>query len=352
MKKKSNLFVVIFAWLFAFLAVGAVLAVWTWNYAVKPADAVNPKTLSLHVPSGMSVREVSDILENKEIIHSWLFLYLAARYNVFSDGDVFTLKSGDYELSSAMPLKEIMATLQTGLTENIKVSIPEGLTMRKTATLVEEAGICDSTRFLECCVSRKLLNEYHISAENLEGYLFPDTYFFTENMEPEAVVRIFLDTFFEKLGSIAALNNVSREKLHEIVILASIVEREYRDPEDAPMIASVFVNRLEHKIGLESCATIEYILTEIEGKPHPKRITYQDLESDNPYNTYKWRGLPPGPIANPGLVALAAAAEPAKTDYYYFVLSNKADGKHTFTKSLEEHNKAKNLYLKDAPARR
>ena len=130
------------------------------------------------------------------------------------------------------------------------------------------------------------------------------------------------------------------------MILASIVEREYRVEEEAPLIASVFTNRLRLGIGLESCATLAYIITEIQHKPHPEYITLEDKGIDSPYNTYKWAGLPPGPIANPGRVALDAAFHPARTDYLYFVLRDPEEGKHYFSRDLDAHNKAKNLYLK------
>ena len=114
----------------------------------------------------------------------------------------------------------------------------------------------------------------------------------------------------------------------------------------APLIASVFRNRLKHNIGLESCATVEYIITEIEGRPHPGFITGQDLKIDSPYNTYKWAGLPPGPISNPGLVALDAAMHAPQTDYYYFLLKDPSKGEHHFSRSLIGHNEAKRFYLK------
>ena len=128
--------------------------------------------------------------------------------------------------------------------------------------------------------------------------------------------------------------------------MASIVEREYRRKEEAPLIASVFYNRLRYNIGLESCATLAYIITDIEDKPHPEYLTVEDKHIDSPYNTYKWAGLPPGPIANPGLVALEAAVRPPKTDYYYFVLKDPATGEHYFSEDLQEHNWAKYTYLK------
>jgi UPF0755 protein len=140
------------------------------------------------------------------------------------------------------------------------------------------------------------------------------------------------------------------ETLHEKLIVASIVEREYRRPEEASLIASVFYNRLKHNIGLESCATLEYIITDLEDRPHPKYLTAEDKRINSPYNTYKWAGLPPGPISNPGRVALEAALRPARTGYYYFVLKNPETGQHFFSESLKQHNWAKYLYLKQVGA--
>jgi UPF0755 protein len=128
--------------------------------------------------------------------------------------------------------------------------------------------------------------------------------------------------------------------------MASIVEREYRVAEEAPLIASVFYNRLDRNIGLESCATLEYIITEIQQKAHPEYITLDDERIDSPFNTYKWAGLPPGPISNPGKTALEAAFHPASTGYLYFVLRDAASGRHFFSRDLNEHNQAKYLYVK------
>jgi UPF0755 protein len=124
------------------------------------------------------------------------------------------------------------------------------------------------------------------------------------------------------------------------------VEREYRVDQEAPLIASVFYNRIQRNMGLESCATLEYIITEIQQKAHPEYITIEDEKLDSPYNTYKWAGLPPGPISNPGRTALEAAFQPARTSYLYFVLRDAQSGRHYFSRNLNEHNQAKYLYLK------
>jgi UPF0755 protein len=156
-----------------------------------------------------------------------------------------------------------------------------------------------------------------------------------------------VETFFERLEEVEpGWRSLGGGKLLEKVILASIVEREYQLTEEAPLIASVFENRRRLGIGLESCATIAYIITEIQHLPHPEYITLEDKGIDSPYNTYKWAALPPGPISNPGRVALDAAFHPARTDYLYFVLRDPEAGKHYFSKDLDAHNKAKKLYLK------
>ena len=147
-----------------------------------------------------------------------------------------------------------------------------------------------------------------------------------------------VENFFEKIKSISNLSEKSPAEINEIVKLASIVEREYRVTEEAPLIASVFKNRLRYNIGLYSCATVEYIVTEIQGLPHPERILYEHTHIDNPYNTYIYAGLPPTAISNPGLVSLEASTNTPKTDYYFFQVNNPEKGTHVFTKTLEEHN--------------
>ncbi len=350
MKGKFSFILVIIAWLFALGAIACVVAVAFCFHSISPVtDSENEREYELHVPAGMSIREVSQELAEEGLIHSEYAFYYAARFNVFDRSKSFNLKSGVYTVKSSMPLEEIYNLLQTGAAENIKISLPEGLTMSKTARELAEAGICTAEEFIAACHSKELLSLYDVPAESLEGYLFPDTYFFTEGMAVEAVIKMLLDNFTAKVAEIPALKGKTASQLNEVLILASVVEREYRAEDEAPLIASVFANRIAHNIGLQSCATIEYILTEIQGKPHPNRITYSDLEIDNPYNTYKWAGLPPGPICNPGLVALKAAAEPAETDYYFFVLTNPEDGRHTFSTNFEQHRKAENLYTKTVP---
>jgi UPF0755 protein len=200
---------------------------------------------------------------------------------------------------------------------------------------------------LAAAASAKLLGSFRVPAESLEGYLYPDTYYFPAGYPAEAVVEQMATNFFDHLKLIAPeTTGLSPRALHEKLIVASIVEREYRRAGEAPLIASVFYNRLRYNIGLESCATLEYIITDIEDRPHPPYLTAEDKKINSPYNTYKWAGLPPGPISNPGRVALEAALRPPSTRYFYFVLKDPASGSHYFSESLKQHNWAKYLYLK------
>lgn len=350
----------ILAWFVALISVAGVVAVSLFFYATRPAtDKKSEVIYELHIPKGMSIKDTAQELQNNNIIKSWSFFYYAARFSIFDRTKKFKLKSGVYTVKSTMSLEDLYMLLQTGTAENIRLSIPEGLTISKTALELEKAKVCTAQNFINACNDIELLERYAEAAgfsvlkgKNLEGYLFPDTYFFTEGMSVESIITKFLDNFFEKVSQIEELKGVSPEKFYEILTLASIIEREYRVPNEAPLIASVFVNRINNNIGLYSCATIEYVLTEIQGLPHPERITYNDLKIDSPYNTYKWAGLPPGPISNPGLTSLNAAAKPADTDYYYFVLTDPATGSHTFSKNFDQHIKAENLYTKKNPEKK
>ncbi len=343
-QKKVPLPAQILIWLVAILAVGLFTVYSFWTYQTRPmtgSDSVYEEQFK--VPGGMSVREAGDYLQAHKFIRSSKLFYLAARFNIYRSQGGFSLKSGSYSLRSDMSFREICMVLQSGAPEYVTISIPEGLTISKTAKLFEEAGICTARSFIDACHSERIILAHNIPARSLEGYLFPDTYFFSPDMDAEQVVERLCGTFFEKIGQIDEFKGLEPEELHRKLTLASIVEREYRQASEAPLIASVFTNRLEHNIGLYSCATVEYIITEIEGKPHPERITYQDLKYESPYNTYRWAGLPPGPISNPGLISLKAVASPADTEYFYFVLTDPEAGTHTFSKTFDQHKAAENV---------
>ena len=305
------------------------------------------------VPNGMSVSEAGKELEADGLIRNKKLFYYSARYPKLKaflygkdSGTAFVLRSGIYYISPSMNIAEIQNVLSSGQQEYIKVSLPEGLTISKIAAELEEQNICAASDFIAVCKNADFAAACGISGETCEGFLFPDTYFLTAGMSAEAVAKIMIDNFFAKIQEIPTLAAMNSADLYNTVKLASIVEREYRVEDEAPLIASVFKNRLRRNIGLYSCATVEYILTEILGRPHPERILIEDTKIDNPYNTYVWAGLPPGPISNPGLVALRASADTPKTNYYFFQIVDPAAGRHVFTTSFEEHIESHSLYTK------
>ncbi|MCX7656930.1 MAG: endolytic transglycosylase MltG, partial [Treponemataceae bacterium] len=267
----------------------------------------------LEVFSGESASHLGRRLEMAGLIRSRFLWEIMIRINREP------IKAGVYALTTDFSVLDLHKLLVSGKQLVIRVTIPEGLTLSKVAAILEQEGICRSTDFLKVTTDPQLLQDFQIPARSFEGYVFPDTYYFPWRYPAVSVLKMMVHTFFKRFSELATnQRDLSPERIHQMVTLASIVEREYRLPEEAPRIAGVFYNRLQRGMALQSCATVEYVITEILHKPHPRVLYYQDLEIQNPYNTYLHRGLPPGPIANPGVVALKAVLYPEKTEYLYF----------------------------------
>ena len=298
--------------------------------------------LLLEVRKGESAGSVGKRLANAGIIRNHYLWSLLSRF------DREHIKAGTYRIIIPASQINIRSVLVAGEQLLIRVTIPEGVTLKKTAGILEQEGICGAGEFLAASSSREILDTYHIPGATMEGYLYPDTYLFPLGYPASRVVTVMADTFYNRLRDIApeALSMSARE-LNDRVILASIVEREYRISEEAALMAGVFFNRLKIGMGLQSCATIEYVITEIQGKPHPPVLFNRDLEISDPYNTYIRPGLPPGPISAPGETALRAVFYPAQTGYLYFRLMDPGAGRHYFSRTLDDHIRAGALYVKD-----
>ena len=295
------------------------------------------------VERGETLATISRHLQREGYIRFAPLLEVIARLKG-TQGD---FKAGYYRIPRGASAIGIHRLLTTGAQQLTRVTIPEGWTARKIARHLEALGIVPAADFLAAARSPALREAFGVSGTSLEGYLFPDTYFVPSPFTGRAMVELMVKTFFDAVGSIEPQwKTMSETELRDRVIVASIVEREYRADDEASLIASVFYNRLKKNIGLESCATLEYIITEIQNKAHPEYITLDDEKINSPYNTYKWAGLPPGPISNPGKIALEAAFHPAQTGYLYFVLRDPQAGRHFFSRDLNAHNQAKYLYLK------
>ena len=326
--------VAVFALLVALAVAGAV-------WLCRPVDAEgSAREVRVSVVPGETAREVARSLHEGGLIRSADFFYLVARCSGRILKSPFLLKTGVYTVKSSQPLLEILSVLNSGKQDYIKVLVPEGLTIRKVAAIMEKSGLCSADDFVSAARDPALLQAFSVPADTFEGFLFPDTYFFNPGMAASDVVSMMAKNFFSHVDALPPFSGKSASDIYESVILASIVEREYRSEEEAPLIASVFRNRMGIGMGLYSCATVEYIITEILGRPHPDIITYDDLKIDSPFNTYLWAALPPAPISNPGLVALGAVAAPPETDYLYFTLTDSESGTHTFSRSLTAHVKA------------
>jgi UPF0755 protein len=298
----------------------------------------------VEVHSGESAQSVGRRLERAGLIKNRFFWNLICRFNKEY------LKTGTYRIEIPASQIAIRRILVSGRQILYRVTIPEGVTLKKTAAILEDAGICSAWSFLDAVKDPSILNRYGIPNETMEGYLFPDTYLFPSEYPAARVVLSMADTFFAKIKKIeSSFTNLTHAELNEKVILASIIEREYRVESEAPFMAGVFYNRLGIGMALQSCATVEYIITEIQDKPHPSVLYNSDLEIRSPYNTYLVPGLPPGPISAPGEVALKAAFFPERTGFFYFRLEDPKSGRHYFSATLDEHIRAGQLSPKGVP---
>lgn len=297
-----------------------------------------PKIIT--VRRGASAGQIGTMLHRDGVIeHPAVFKYLA-----LAAGLNRKLKAGRYRFDYPLSAWEALDKIHSGAVVYHQVTIPEGLTMARIAGILAAEAGADSLELMGSFRDTALMNSYGIKAASLEGYLFPETYDFEWGSSAGMIVQRLVESFFANLQP-EWLEEIKKQQrdLHQTVIMASLVEREARVDSERPVVASVFYNRLKARRPLESCATVEYALPRHKNR----RLTYDDLEIDSPYNTYRRQGLPPGPICNPGRRSLEAAVFPARTSYLYFV--SKGDGGHIFTRTLEEHNRAKRLVqeLKD-----
>lgn len=285
---------------------------------------------------GYTMKKVASELEQSHIISSaWLFT-LYARLQEADE----KVKAGAYQFNDGMTPGKILHKLITGEVYERRFAVPEGYSIYQIATLLEQRGLFRKDAFLKQCFNRSLLADLGIKELSVEGYLYPSTYDITPHTTETDLIKDMV-ALFRKHFSPELAGKVKELRMSPtgVLTLASMVEKEAVAPEELPLIASVFYNRLRKKMPLQSDPTAVYQLRAFAGK-----ISKQDIRNDSPYNTYKITGLPPGPIGNPGRDAIEAVLNPAKTNYLYFVA--KMDGTHYFSATLDEHNRAVRKYLK------
>ena len=349
-KKALRLFIIIFCIILILGLAAATVTIGAAIYLNSPPQTqalpgeegmrLDGNFLILEVRGGEAASSVGRRLENAGVIRSQFFWQILSRLSKEH------IKAGTYRIELPQNIVKIHSILVAGEQLLIRVTIPEGSTLRRTAGILEEAGICNAEDFLAAASSREILDRFEIPGETMEGYLFPDTYLFPLAFPAHMVVSIMAETLFQRLEDILGIDIKTPAEINDRVIIASIVEREYRIPEEAALMAGVFLNRLGIGMALQSCATVEYVITEILGQPHPRVILLRDLEIRNPFNTYLIPGLPPGPISAPGEISLRAAFNPTNSNYLYFRLIDSAAGRHYFSHTYDDHIRAGTLYTK------
>lgn len=308
-----------------------------------PVESGSKREIVFEIKKGEGGREVSFNLKKEGLIR----FGIPFRLYIYFKGYSKKIQAGFFSLSPAMNIPKIVEKFVKGEVIIEKITIIEGWNKTEIANYLEEKGIVKSQDFLEKIKLIYWREKYeflkqidNFYAKDLEGYLFPDTYFVKKGVGVKEIVEMMLENFDKKLSK-ELREEIERQKktIFEIIIMASMLEKEVKTLEDKKLVSGILWKRLENKIPLQVDATITYIT----GKKTTK-ISKEDLQIDSPYNTYKYLGLPPGPISNPGLESILAAIYPIESEYWYYLST--PEGKTIFSKTLKEHNLAKAEYLK------
>jgi UPF0755 protein len=286
----------------------------------------------VEIAPGTGSRAIGRALVDAGVVRDeWTF-----RLSVFLTGTQRQLKAGEYRFAGPQSAKDVARKLARGDIFLRPVTFPEGLSLKEMAGIYESRGLGTHDAFLAAARDTTAIKTLDPVARDLEGYLFPDTYNVPRKMNAAALVRQMVQAFLRAYdGPIRQDAEARGLKLRELATLASLVEKEAARPEERPVIAAVYQNRLRIGMGLQCDPTVIYALQ--KAGRYTGNLTKADLRFDSPYNTYRYAGLPPGPIASPGRASLEAASKPALVDYLYFVSRN--DGSHAFATTLAEHNK-------------
>jgi len=301
---------------------------------VPPGNGSRVKDISF--PPGSGIRKLAGELKSGGIIRSSWHFILVTRLR----GQSHRLKAGDYRFNDAMTPGVILEKIVKGDVDFRKFSLPEGYSIYQAAELLEQKGYFKKDVFLEKCRNTELLNRLGVTGSSVEGYLYPATYNLSLGGDEEQLINQMVAQFEKRYAEVSRQAGLTPGLTrHQVVTLASLIEKEAVSAEEKPLISSVFHNRLRSGMPLQSDPTAVYGVRAFAGK-----VTKADVERPSPYNTYHIKGLPPGPIGNPGEDALHAALKPATSQYLYFVA--RQDGTHQFSRTLDEHNRAVSKYLK------
>jgi UPF0755 protein len=334
--KKRIVFIIFTLFICGILGVLVYAGTYVYTFLKVPPDHRAEEKIVL-IKRGMALRSIAETLEQNSVVSDKDLFMILARY--YRKGK--SIKAGEYQFSTSMLPTDVLEMLQDGKIFFRTATIPEGYTMLQIAELLDELGYAPKEEFLALAFNDEFAAELNIDADNLEGYLFPNTYYIHRGMSTQEIIQKMVHEFWQVMTP-----DVQREikqkdfTIHEVVTLASIIEKEVRVGEERELISAVYNNRLRIKMKLDSDPTVIYGLQDFDGN-----LTKADLQQDTPYNTYKRRGLPPGPIANPGEASILAAIRPAEVKYLYFVSRN--DGTHEFSTNYNDHLRAVRKYQRN-----
>ncbi|MEE2821678.1 MAG: endolytic transglycosylase MltG [Acidobacteriota bacterium] len=290
------------------------------------------------IERGWTLQKIADTLNSQGIIHSSHVF----RWYIQLAFDPSSLKAGEYQFEGPQNLSAVFKKIRSGKVHHRRITIPEGLTQKEIAKRLEAKGFGDEDKFLQAMKKTDLINDWDpLAKQNLEGYLFPETYFFNREADEQKIVQSMVDYFRQHWTTAHSIRSEELNlSIREVVILASLIEKETGLDRERSLISAVFQNRLKQNLRLASDPTVIYavaLIKEFDGIIHQS-----DLNLDSPYNTYIYPGLPPGPISNPGLRSIEAVLYPADVDYLYFVATN--DGAHFFSDNYQDHSRAVEKY--------
>ena len=319
--------------LIAILVVALVAAgAWLLLGAEKPFKGYDAAEQFVEIPPGAGPALIGRRLAEAGVVRD----ELSFRVALARSGQARRLQAGDYRFDRPMSAREVIAKIARGDVFLRPITFPEGLTIRQMAQIYERDGGGSRAEFMQAAGNGSLVKDIDPAAGDLEGYLFPETYALPRNTTAAQLIARMVTAFRDNLSTDIVERAAARGySVRQLVTLASLVEKETAKPAERPIVAAVYANRMRIGMGMQCDPTVIYAL-ERAGK-YTGNLTREDLRFDSPYNTYRYAGLPPGPIASPGRASLEAAAAPADVPYIYFVSRN--DGSHVFSTTLDEHNR-------------
>lgn len=300
----------------------------------------NNNEVKITIPQGYSNKQIAKLLKENHIIKNETF-YLVKKKCFYRN---IVIQAGNYIIPKNIDLDKLFKTLSHSSMDSVKITIPEGYTNEKIAELLEQKGLISKNEFLGVLNNWSDDNYWFLKGNltqehNLEGFLFPDTYFIDKKATGKEIVAQILDQFDKSIEFYRDNLELHKMNIKDCIIVASLIEKEAREDTDRPLIASVIYNRLNKDMPLQIDASILYVIG------HKDKLLYKDLEVQSPYNTYLNKGLPPTPICNPGMNSIAATMNAEKTDYLFYVLDSNTN-KHVFSKTFEEHQTNVKKYIK------